>query len=161
MKEKTSAQHIDATSANAHLRSMFRAAALGIPVVFLTVTAAFAETPPSSVAPEGERFTITPTEGGYLRLDKETGALSFCTVRDGVAACRLGAEERAGLEAEIERLRKENERLAARADAAPPPPSARKAPSEEEFERALSFTERFLRRIMRVFREEAPSGGRL
>jgi hypothetical protein len=29
-------------------------------------------------------------------------------------------------------------------------------PSEEEFERTLSFTERFLRRILKVFREEAP-----
>ncbi len=123
---------------------------------------AAAETPPPIIAPDGERFTLTPAEGGYVRLNKETGALSYCSVKDGVAVCRLGAEERAALESEIERLRKENEALKARAEAAPVPPAAPNAtPSEQEFERALSFTERFLRRIMRLFREETAPGGTL
>jgi len=124
---------------------------------------AAAETPPPIIAPDGERFTLTPAEGGYVRLNKETGALSYCSVKDGVTACRLGAEERAAFEAEIERLQKENAALKARAEAAPVPPAARPnmAPSEEEFERALSFTERFLRRIMRLFREETSPGGAL
>lgn len=123
---------------------------------------AAAETPPI-VAPEGDRFALTPAEGGYVRLNKETGAVSYCSVKDGVAVCRLGAEERAALEAEIDRLRKENAMLKARAEAAPVPPAARPnaTPSEEEFERALSFTERFLRRIMRLFREETSPGGAL
>ena len=122
---------------------------------------AAAETQPPIVAPEGDRFALTPAEGGYVRLNKETGAVSYCSVKDGVAVCRLGAEERAALEAEIDRLRKENAALKARADAAPGAPAARPnaAPSEEEFERALSFTERFLRRIMRLFREETSPGG--
>ncbi|MGJ0424990.1 hypothetical protein [Methylocystis sp.] len=125
---------------------------------------AVAETsPPPIIAPDSERFTLTPAEGGYVRLNKETGALSYCSVKDGVTACRLGAEERAAFEAEIDRLRKENAALKARAEAAPVPPTARPnmAPSEEEFERALSFTERFLRRIMRLFREETSPGGAL
>ncbi len=124
---------------------------------------AAAETPPPIVAPQGERFTLTPAEGGYVRLNKETGAVSYCSVTNGVTVCRLGAEERAALEAEIDRLRKENAALKARVEAGPAPPAARPnaAPSEEEFERALSFTERFLRRIMRLFREEAPPGGAL
>ncbi|MFO1124998.1 MAG: hypothetical protein U1E25_06750 [Methylocystis sp.] len=123
---------------------------------------AAAETPPI-VAPEGDRFALTPAEGGYVRLNKETGAISYCSVKDGVAVCRLGAEERAALEAEIDRLRKENAALKARADAAPgsPGPRPNATPSEEEFERALSFTERFLRRIMRLFREETSPGGAL
>jgi hypothetical protein len=139
-----------------HIRRLFlailAAAAFGAPAV--------AETPPPIIAPEGERFTITPAEGGYVRLNKETGALSYCSMKDGVAVCRLGAEERAALEAEIDRLRKENAALKARAEAGPAPPAARPnaTPSEEEFERALSFTERFLRRIMRLFREESLPG---
>lgn len=112
---------------------------------------------PQIIAPEGDRFTLQPTEGGFLRLNKETGAVSFCTAKEGVASCRLGADERAALEAEIERLRAENARLKVARPA--PPPSA--LPSEQEFERAMSFTERFLRRIMRLFKEEAPSGGSL
>ncbi|MGJ0503464.1 MAG: hypothetical protein ACR65X_06900 [Methylocystis sp.] len=134
-------------------------------IVFAAACAgpSLAEAPPPIIAPEGERFTLTPAEGGYVRLNKETGAISYCSVKDGVAVCRLGAEERAALEAEIDRLRKENAALKTRAEAAPVPPGARPntAPSEEEFERALSFTERFLRRIMRLFREETSPGGSL
>jgi hypothetical protein len=115
------------------------------------------EETPAIIAPERDRFALQPTEGGFLRLNKDTGAVSFCSAKDGVSVCRLGADERAALEAEIERLRAENARL--KAAAAPSPPST--LPGEQEFERALSFTERFLRRIMRLFREEAPSGGSL
>lgn len=114
---------------------------------------------PAIIAREGERFSLTPAEGGFLRLDKETGAVSYCSVKDGVSVCRLGADERAAMAAEIEKLRAENARLKAQADLGPGRPST--VPSEQEFDRALSFTERFLRRIMRIFREEAPNGGAL
>lgn len=109
---------------------------------------------PQIVKPESERYALQPTEGGALRLDKETGAVSFCAVKNGVAACRLAAEERAALDAEIARLREENARL--KTAAAP-----KALPGEEEFEKALSFTERFLRRIMRLFKEETAPGGTL
>jgi hypothetical protein len=119
------------------------------------VAALAEEPPPPIVAPENGRFSLQPAEGGFLRLDKDTGAVSFCSVKDGASVCRLGADERASLEAEIERLRAENARLKTAAAA----PKA--LPSEEEFEKALSFTERFMRRIMRLFKEEAPTGGAL
>lgn len=117
---------------------------------------ALADAPPSIVAPEGERYTLAPSGSGFLRLDRQTGAVSYCSAAGGVSVCRLGADERTALEAEIDRLRAENARL--KAEAARPAPAA---PDEEAFERALSFTERFLRRIMRLFREEAPNDGRL
>ncbi|MCC3245914.1 hypothetical protein LG047_11315 [Methylocystis sp. WRRC1] len=137
---------------------------LGLAVSFVLAAmflagSARAEEPPPVVAPEGDRFTLTPADGGFLRLNKDTGAISYCSVKDGVSVCRLGADERAALEAEIARLRAENAQLKAAASAAPGRPST--LPGEEEFERALSFTERFLRRIMRLFREEAPAGGGL
>ncbi len=116
------------------------------------------DVPPSIIAPETERFTLQPADGGFLRMNKDTGAVSFCTVKEGVSVCRMGADDRAALEAEIERLRAENTRLKT-ASIAPRKPSA--LPDEQEFEKALSFTERFLRRIMRLFKEEAPTGGAL
>ena len=116
-------------------------------------------TPPAPSVPapsvqEG-RFSMTPTQGGFLRLDKETGAVSFCTVEAGLSLCRVSADERAALENEIERLRRDNAELkAARGPTAPGASSG--LPKDEDMERVLSFTERFMRRIMRIFKEEAP-----
>jgi hypothetical protein len=127
----------------------FRLLALGAAAVL--AGHAHAQTPP---APDAGRYSMTPADGGFLRLDKATGAVAFCTAKDGLSLCRAGADERAALEAEIARLKSENTELKSRTGAAPKAPST--VPSEEEFERALSFTERFLRRMMRIFREEAP-----
>ncbi len=118
--------------------------------IALAPLAAHAEEPPAIIAPEGDRFTLQPADGGFLRMNKDTGAVSYCSAKEGVAVCRLGADERATLEAEIERLRAENARLKAEVARAPSPTQG-----EQEFERALSFTERFLRRIIRLFKEEA------
>jgi hypothetical protein len=128
-----------------------------VAAIIAAAVAAPAGAQTSPPAPPGERYAMQPANGGVLRMDRETGAVTFCKVEDGVASCRLAAEERAAFEAEIARLRAENERL--RAGLAPAPRGA--LPSEQEFERALSFTERFLRRIMRLFKEESPPGGTL
>jgi hypothetical protein len=121
--------------------------------------AARAEAP---APPPGEtgRYAMTPADGGFLKLDKETGAVSFCTVEGGLAACRLGADERAAFEAEIARLAGENADLRARL-AGPKAEPRKPWPGEEELDRALAFTEKFLRRMMKVFREEAPQSERL
>ncbi len=103
---------------------------------------------PQSYAAQDGRFSMTPTQGGFLRLDKETGAVSFCTVDGGLSLCRISADERAAFESEILRLRRENAELKAGQA------RAGGLPGEEEFERAMSFTERFLRRMMRVFKDE-------
>lgn len=129
---------------------------LSLLLLTLTAPAAVAEETPSILAPEAEHFTLQPVEGGFMRLDKRSGAVSFCTAKNGIFVCRLGADERATMEAELERLRAENARLKS---ATAQPRST--MPGEEEFERALSFTERFLRRIMRLFREESSNDGRL
>ena len=134
-----------------------RREALLTAIVMLAAAPAFAEEPASSNMQERERYSMTPAEGGFLRLDRQSGAVSFCTVKDGMSLCRASTDERAALEGEVSRLTRENAELKSRlADV----PAARQhgstLPSEEEFERTLSFTERFLRRMMRVFREEAP-----
>lgn len=112
------------------------------------------ETPPPPS--ERDRYSMTPADGGFLRLDRQTGAVSFCTVKDGLSLCRASADERAALESEVARLKRENSELKNRLAEGPAgrQPGSN-LPSEEEFERTLSFTERFLRRMMRIFREEA------
>jgi hypothetical protein len=105
-------------------------------------------------APAGEaangRFTMTPVADGFLRLDTRTGQVSLCTLVAGQAQCRAGADERAALEAEIDRLSKENAALKGQK------PDAAKSAQEEEdrrFDHALDRAERFMRRMMQLFRE--------
>ena len=72
---------------------------------------AFAQTP----AAEGERpgrFIMQPVEGGILRMDTESGAMSLCTRQAGSLACAPVADER-GTPREIERLGRENQELRA------------------------------------------------
>lgn len=118
-----------------------------------------AENPEPPPAEPG-RFAMAPAEGGFLRLDKQTGAVSFCTVEGGLSVCRLSADEKTALEAEVARLSRENAELRAKLSSGVAPPQ-KSLPSEEDFERTLSFTERFMRRMMKLFREEAPQGDRL
>lgn len=129
-------------------------------VVALSVSSPGAAQSPEPPAGEAGRFAMTPAEGGFLRLDKQTGAVSFCKVEAGLSVCRASADEKAALETEISRLLRENAELKAKAagESTARQKGAPGLPSEEELERTLSFTERFMRRMMRVFREEAPGG---
>jgi hypothetical protein len=116
-----------------------------------------AQEQPPSAPHEHERYEMKPAEGGVLRLDRRTGDVSFCIVKNGLSLCRASADERSAFESEVARLTRENADLKRRlADAQSARPNGSSLPGEEEFERVLSFTERFLRRMMRVFREEAP-----
>jgi hypothetical protein len=75
--------------------------------------------PLAPAAIEQERYAMTPAEGGLLRLDRQSGSVSFCAAKDGQAVCRAGADESAGLEAEISRLTQENDELRKKQACAP------------------------------------------
>ena len=119
------------------------------------------------------RYSMTPAPNGFLRMDTRTGAVSLCTLRDGHVnghvnghvTCATSADERGALEAEIARLSKENAGLRERLDEITrrgPAARMRDAlPNEEEMNKALGFAETFMRRMMRIMREEAPKGDRL
>ena len=53
------------------------------------------------------RYTMTPTEGGALKLDTLSGAVSFCTRADGDWACKPTKDGEAVLRREMEGLRGE------------------------------------------------------
>jgi hypothetical protein len=116
---------------------------------------ALAEQPADPSATENGRYSMTPVQDGFLRLDTRTGAVAMCRLVNGAPECRLAADERAALDNEIGRLQAENRELRLKA---PPGPSAAappsNLPSDQDMDRALSFAERFVRRMMRIMREE-------
>jgi hypothetical protein len=150
------------------------------PILFLAIVALFA-TPglaEDAASPSSGRYQIAPDEDGFVRLDTRTGAMTHCGKQEGAWRCDVLAEERSdlvqrldALAAEVGTLSAEVARLTGRLAAvearpgAAPLPDARlpAAPSpdvrEKEFDEALSFAERLMRRFFDMVRElksEAP-----
>jgi hypothetical protein len=104
---------------------------------------------------ENGRYSMTPAQDGFLRLDTRTGAVAMCRLVNGAPECRLAADERTAMENEIGRLQAENRELRlkgpGRSAAAPP----LNLPSDQDMEKALSFAEKFMRGMMRIMREES------
>lgn len=124
-----------------------------------------------------DRFTVVEIADGVLRVDRETGVISTCREQARGWVCLTAADERAALEAEIERLSAHNKaladrvaelrkRLAAAEDGetseAPdgrdllryfndPPPLSKQ--DEEDLEKFLGVTEKAFRGFFGVMRE--------
>jgi hypothetical protein len=124
-----------------------------IPLAVAAVTfAAGAASAQSAPDAENGRYALSPIEGGVLRLDTRTGAVSTCTNSSNGWACYSVPDERAALDAEIGRLEADNEKLktqlAEREQATPgktdealpksdslkPPPGPRVAEGERKIE---------------------------
>ncbi len=134
-----------------------------------TIPAALAQQP-AAPGSENGRYAMTPAPNGFLRMDTRTGAVSLCTLREGTVSCTSSADDRGALETENARLTKENAELRDRlsqltqqgGSAGPSAQSNRGGlPSADEMDKALGFAETFMRRMMRIMREETPKGERL
>ncbi|MBA5779145.1 hypothetical protein H2509_18610 [Stappia sp. F7233] len=127
-----------------------------------------------------DRYSLSETGDGFLRLDRQSGRVSLCKkVNDAWRCVPLPDAERA-LEEEIAALAIENERLTARnreleakilaigrsaeeamgglnGKEARPSPDGLSAEDEKQLDRALDFTEKAMRRffgLMQSLREE-------
>jgi len=120
-----------------------------------------AETPNDAVPSSGGRYSFVPAEGGYLRLDRTGGQVSFCSQGGSGWACRLVPDDRAALDAEIARLQDEIAKLKSEtAKVEPPRPqgeltprtgpddSRLRFPTREDMERARAAVERAWRRMV-------------
>lgn len=112
------------------------------------------------------RYVLEPAEDGFVRLDRETGQMSFCRQQAGRLSCRLAADERQAYEAEIARLQERVELLEEGLSGEPGAtedrqkstdrlPATPQPENEEErqFEKAMDYAERALRRLFDVIKE--------
>jgi hypothetical protein len=109
----------------------------------------------ASVA-EQERFRLERTADGYVRMDTRTGELSMCKQSGGELVCRLAADERTAMQDQIERLQADVENLKDRVGRLEDSLAARgdrSLPTEEEFDRSLSYMERFFRSFMGIVKD--------
>ena len=101
----------------------------------------------SKITPDSEngRFTLSPVEGGVMRLDTRTGKISICRQRGEAWACEAAADDRAAYEQEIARLQDKVTKLerGIRTD----DKTEMKLPSDAEVDKAMTFFENILRRF--------------
>lgn len=104
------------------------------------------------------RFTMTPADGGALKLDTVTGATSFCTKATGDWVCTPTKDGEQALRREIEGLKGEivvlkeqltkMEEVAGIGDPSKEPPGARgKLPTEKDVDQAFDYVERMVKKL--------------
>jgi hypothetical protein len=94
------------------------------------------------------RFTLTPSASGYVRLDTQTGQVSECSGEASKLVCKSSPDERAALQAEIDRLQA---KLEAQASAAPASADQKSLefniPADKDVDKAFNFLERMIKRF--------------
>ncbi|MGQ0456105.1 MAG: hypothetical protein ACT4OU_03470 [Hyphomicrobium sp.] len=117
------------------------------------------------------RYALSPVDGGVLKLDKETGAVSLCARKGDAWTCE--AVKDVGSPGDVARLESENKDLKARVKAleddvaatvAPLEPPAPKAqlPTEEEVDKALDYVENIFKKFrdrIRKYEGDPPAPG--
>ncbi|MFN3508571.1 MAG: hypothetical protein ACK4ZU_13905 [Allorhizobium sp.] len=98
------------------------------------------------------RYTLEKSGTGFVRLDRQTGAVTLCTETEGTLTCRMAADERAAYDEDLARLETRIEALEKQlADG-----RALKGgdlPSDAEIDRSIGIMERFMRAFFNLVQE--------
>lgn len=106
------------------------------------------------------RFAMSPVDGGFLRLDKETGLVAHCAKKADEWLCEPIEDRSKAISEKVARLEAENQTLKDRVKAleesletgkpvtgAEPPAGKMQLPTEEEVDKALDYVERIFKKF--------------
>jgi hypothetical protein len=111
------------------------------------------------------RFTMYPADGGFLRLDTQTGQMSTCQKSGSSWACSSLPDERENYEKDVSALKQENSELKSavkrledlagvngdkRKEATAPRATL---PTEEDVDKAMSYVQRMLKKFKEKIKE--------
>ncbi len=119
------------------------------------------------------RYAMTPADGGFLRLDKETGDVAMCARKGTEWVCEA-VQDRTKDVTDVAKVERENKELRERirslenkqsgpggVDGIPPletPENKIQLPTEEEVDKALDYVERIFKKFKdRVQKYESPT----
>jgi hypothetical protein len=103
------------------------------------------DTPPAS-----GRYSMAPVDGGFLRMDTDTGTVSLCAKKASGWNCETVPDDYKAMQQENEALKRELSAL--RREGAGPGTSAKserklELPSEEDIDKAISQVDKYLRKF--------------
>lgn len=106
------------------------------------------------------RYSMSPVEGGQLRLDKETGAVALCARKGETWTCEPVEDKAKTIEEKLKLLEDENKELKnhitnleamldkdSKGGDKGPPAGSMPIPSEEDVDKALDYVERMFKKF--------------
>jgi hypothetical protein len=140
---------------------MFRVASLLVALV-LAPPLALAQDAPDT---DGGRYVLEKAGSGFIRLDRQTGAVSRCLERSGSWACESldddRTADRAEVKAEVDRLQRQNEELKRRIAVLEKRPGDSaggtriELPTQQDVDRFMALVEGWMRRFVEFARSLA------
>jgi hypothetical protein len=137
--------------------TLMRIAALCLAALFA------AAVPPAALAQDAGRYVLEKSGDGFVRMDRETGAMSYCTptaeglackpAENGQAAERQGEAPSQGEIARLQEALAALDRRMVRLENSLAQRLESTLPSEEDFQKTLGYMERFLRSFMGVVKD--------
>ena len=103
---------------------------------------------------DAARFQLERSGDHFVRLDRQTGAMSLCVEQDGNLVCRMAADERAAYETALDRLTERVEALekTMAADGAAGA-AAPQTPTDAQVDRTIGIMEKMMRSFMGIVRQ--------
>ena len=105
--------------------------------------------PAHAAEPDQTRFQLERSGDHFIRLDRQTGAMSICQEQNGNLVCRMAADERAAYNDELDRLStrvSKLEKLVAEGGGST-------FPDDADIDRALGVMQKFMRGFMGMAKE--------
>lgn len=126
-------------------------------IALLSVAGAATSLAETPADPKG-RYSMSPVDGGFLRLDTETGAVALCVKKDAAWACEPVKDGAGDLAAENKALKERIKSLEDSKGTPPPaagneyptePPggSVSQLPTEEEVDKAFDYIEGMYKKL--------------
>jgi hypothetical protein len=106
--------------------------------------------------PGSSRYAMNPVEGGFLRMDTDTGIVSLCARRQSGWSCETVPDDYQAVRKDLDRMARENSDLRRQVEdlkrGGTGEVEARRErrlqlPSDEEVDQALSYLDRMLRKF--------------